>query len=234
MRFLSVAVALVMLFSVGAMAQESGAFDVSGGVYLGNHTYSDSDELKSNALGFYASADASIPGLPVAITGSFATFSPDKSEKDKSDAYFEEQTVTLFDLLVGYRVFGDLAVGAGWASYGWKGTHVDGPEKGKFDLSNGGFAIGAFGKLPLSDGFQASGKLLFVPSSKLKDKGSDNDGSDTKDTNMFGFTVSATYAVNDNFGIEGGYRSLRIKSTKKGTDTEITTGGFFLGVSYAF
>lgn len=229
MRFLSVAVALVMLFSVGAMAQESGAFDLNGGVYLGNHTYW--NELKSNALGFYASADASIPGLPVAITGSFATFSPDKSEKHKSGAYFEEHTVTLFDLLVGYRVFGDLAVGAGWASYGLKGTGVGGPEKVKLDWSNGGFAIGGFGTLPLSDGFQASGKLLFVPSSKLKDKDSDNDG---LDTNMFGFTVSATYAVNDNFGIEGGYRSLRIKSTEKDNDTEITTGGFFLGVSYAF
>jgi|GEM_PF-3545010 hypothetical protein len=228
MRFLSVAVALVMLFSVGAMAQESGAFDVSGGVYLGNHT--DLYELKSNALGFYASADASIPGLPVAITGAFATFSPDKSDEGE-DFSLKKHTVTVFDLLVGYRVFGDLAVGAGWASYGFKGTVVEkGVGEDEFDLSNGGFAIGAFGKLPLSDGFRASGKLLFVPSSKLKVKDSDNDG---LDTNMFGFTVSATYAVNDNFGIEGGYRSLRI-NFKDHDDVDITTGGFFLGVSYAF
>lgn len=227
MRFLSVAVALVMLFSVGAMAQESGAFDVSGGVYLGNHTYS--DELKSNALGFYASADASIPGLPVAITGSFATFSPDKSEKHKSGAYFEEHTVTLFDLLVGYRVFGDLAVGAGWASYGFKGTVVEkGAGEDEFDLSNGGFAIGAFGKLPLSDGFQASGKLFYVPSSKFKMKGASDE-----DTNMLGFSMSAEYALSENFGIEAGYRSLRI-NFKDHDDVDITTGGFFLGVSYAF
>jgi len=51
---------------------------------------------------------------------------------------------------------------------------------------------------------------------------------------MFGISVSAAYALSEDFGIEAGYRSLRVESTKKGTDTEITTGGFFLGVSYAF
>jgi len=230
MRFLSVAVALVMLFSVGAMAQESGAFDLNGGVYLGNHTYW--NELKSNALGFYASADASIPGLPVAITGSFATFSPDKSDEGEEFS-FKEHTVTVFELLVGYRVFGDLAVGAGWASYGFKGTEVNkGVGEYKVEATNGGFAVGAFGTLPLSDGFQASGKLLFVPSSKLNEKRAGTPSE--SDTKMFGISVSAAYALSEDFGIEAGYRSLRVESTKKGTDTEITTGGFFLGVSYAF
>src|SRR5690606_40775913 len=61
----------------------------------------------------------SLKNYPVALSGSYASFAP-KSFTDASGTEFSlEHTVQVVDLLAGYQVLPYLAVGAGWASYGY-------------------------------------------------------------------------------------------------------------------
>lgn len=221
MRLLSVVVALVLMASVGAFAHEGSGVELSGGVYFGNLK---ADDAKSNALGFYASAGVAPQAFPVALSASYATFSPDKitvgGNEDDAD-----YSVNVFDLLAGYPVYGNLAVGAGWASATLDGDL--GP-LGKAKLTGSGLVVGAFGEMSLSPGIQASGKLLYSPFAKVKV----NDDDDGEDATMLGLSISAEYELGSNFGVEAGYRMLQFKAEE--ADEPTNTGGFFIGATYAF
>jgi len=91
MRSITLALALLLALSVGAYAQPAANGEVaythpavnvgvSAGVLLGSLTETEDDDeaLSSGALGYYIAGGAALAELPIAISASYATFSPDK------------------------------------------------------------------------------------------------------------------------------------------------------------
>ena len=217
MRFWSVVgsliflLALALVLSMGAVAHEGSAVEVSGGVYLGDRK---APGEESRAFGLYVSAEAAVPKHPVAVSSSFATFSSDEVTVSGSTKSLKH-TVSVFDLLAGYRVFDDFAVGAGWASYNF--------DAGSDKETANGFVVGAFGKFPFTEGLQVSGKIYFAPAARYDDE----------DATMVGFSATGEHALTQSLGIEIGYRYLQV-NLKDDKNADTTTGGLFLGVTYAF
>lgn len=241
MRSITLALALLLALSAGAYAQPAANGEVaythpavnvgvSAGVLLGSltETVDDDEALSSGALGYYIAGGAALAELPIAISASYATFSPDKIKVSGESETDDEHTASALDLLVGYRVHENIAVAAGWASASY--SDVPAPAAGVESRSASGLAIGAMGGTHLGNGIALSGKAYFVPSATIEidDNKHDENGS------LFGLSASIGYQFMPNLGAEAGYRLSRA-SFEQGSDTvAFTASGFFAGVTFTF
>jgi|GEM_PF-4391319 hypothetical protein len=239
MRSITLALALLLALSAGAYAQPAANGEVaythpavnvgvSAGVLLGSltETVDDDEALSSGALGYYIAGGAALAELPIAISASYATFSPDKIKVSGEPETDDEHTASALDLLVGYRVHENIAVAAGWASASYSDV-TEGPIESR---SASGLAIGAMGGTHLGNGIALSGKAYFVPSATIEidDNKHDENGS------LFGLSASIGYQFMPNLGAEAGYRLSRA-SFEQGDDTvAFTASGFFAGVTFTF
>lgn len=239
MRSITLALALLLALSAGAYAQPAANGEVaythpavnvgvSAGVLLGSltETVDDDEALSSGALGYYIAGGAALAELPIAISASYATFSPDKIKVSGESETDDEHTASALDLLVGYRVHENIAVAAGWAS----ASYSDVPAPAAESRSASGLAIGAMGGTHLGNGIALSGKAYFVPSATIEidDNKHDENGS------LFGLSASIGYQFMPNLGAEAGYRLSRA-SFEQGSDTvAFTASGFFAGVTFTF
>jgi len=220
MRLLSMALAWVLLLSAGALAQEAevsaaARVELGVGVYSGQQR-SVSDET-SGAAGYQISGLVSLKNYPVALSGSYASFAP-KSFTDASGTEFSlAHTVQVVDLLAGYQVLPYLAVGAGWASYGYSDELGD-------DRWAGGVAVGAFADYPVHERVRVGGKVYVVPAVRIEHLPADTG-------TLWGLWLRAAYALRPNLSLEAGYRTLKVDLE---TGDSFDTGGLFAGVVYTF
>lgn len=239
MRSITLALALLLALSAGAYAQPAANGEVaythpavnvgvSAGVLLGSltETVDDDEALSSGALGYYIAGGAALAELPIAISASYATFSPDKIKVSGESETDDEHTASALDLLVGYRVHENIAVAAGWASASYSDV-TEGPSESR---SASGLAIGAMGGTHLGNGIALSGKAYFVPSATIEI----NDNKHDENGSLFGLSASIGYQFMPNLGAEAGYRLSRA-SFEQGDDTvAFTASGFFAGVTFTF
>ncbi len=239
MRSITLALALLLALSAGAYAQPAANGEVaythpavnvgvSAGVLLGSltETVDDDEALSSGALGYYIAGGAALAELPIAISASYATFSPDKIKVPGGSETDDEHTASALDLLVGYRVHENIAVAAGWASASYSDV-TKGPIESR---SASGLAIGAMGGTHLGNGIALSGKAYFVPSATIEidDNKHDENGS------LFGLSASIGYQFMPNLGAEAGYRLSRASFEEGGDTVAFTASGFFAGVTFTF
>lgn len=241
MRSITLALALLLALSAGAYAQPAANGEVaythpavnvgvSAGVLLGSltETVDDDEALSSGALGYYIAGGAALAELPIAISASYATFSPDKIKVSGESETDDEHTASALDLLVGYRVHENIAVAAGWASASY--SDVPAPPADVESRSASGLAIGAMGGTHLGNGIALSGKAYFVPSATIEI----NDNKHDENGSLFGLSASIGYQFMPNLGAEAGYRLSRA-SFEQGSDTvAFTASGFFAGVTFTF
>lgn len=241
MRSITLALALLLALSVGAYAQPAANGEVaythpavnvgvSAGVLLGSLTETEDDDeaLSSGALGYYIAGGAALADLPIAISASYATFSPDKIKVSGGAETDDEHTASALDLLVGYRVHENIAVAAGWASASFSDVSV--PDAGVESRSASGLAIGAIGGTHLGSGIALSGKAYFVPSATIETNESKHD----ENGSLFGLSASIGYQFMPNLGAEAGYRLSRASFEEGGDTVAFTASGFFAGVTFTF
>lgn len=239
MRSITLALALLLALSAGAYAQPAANGEVaythpavnvgvSAGVLLGSltETVDDDEALSSGALGYYIAGGAALAELPIAISASYATFSPDKIKVSGKSETDDEHTASALDLLVGYRVHENIAVAAGWASASYSDV-TKGPIESR---SASGLAIGAIGGTHLGSGIALSGKAYFVPSATIETNESKHD----ENGSLFGLSASIGYQFMPNLGAEAGYRLSRASFEEGGGTVAFTASGFFAGVTFTF
>ncbi|HHT27504.1 MAG TPA: hypothetical protein GXZ82_09690 [Firmicutes bacterium] len=241
-------IVLALVFAVGSSCFAAQSISIGGGVTKGGlvYTYSAGDYEKSSNLGFYANAAGTfqIGNIPIAIAGSYSSFSAEnltyyfevggvEMDEDVEDTY---NSSSLLKVFAGYTLPNiTVSFGGGFVSqYGyWDYNYPDEPDPESIRLT--GFALAAFGSVPIVDKAQIGAQLFYVPKAKVlyTNPGDEDEASGYG----FGFEVSGSYQVIPMLALEAGYQSFT--STIK-WDTEVddnptmATSSIFAGVKFTF
>jgi len=231
MRLSSVAagLALVLLVFTGVTAQ-TGVVNVRTGIYHGKLLIP--DDSTSEGRGVFAAGEMYLNEFPIAFSGSYVSFTsatayyPETvSSADLSfyeAEYPYDRRIRAVDVLVGYRLSGTAAAGAGWAAFVYTGEGAG--YTGYRDFRSQGLAFGAFARLPIDRRFEAEVKVFHVPAA-------DRDAV-YGDGKITGFSMAGAYRVNETIGIYAGYRSISVNLDETGE--RFNTGGLTAAVAFSF